>query len=182
VSDRLHDLAEILLGCVCEHMDTLEDHACPCVTYVAPAAPALDREACCGCTTESGLLTVHLGNVYPSDSFPVAAARIDLCRAPFWVAEYAITVARCVPTLDSRGRMPNTDNLAETAAKLSRDRYAVLQALACCLPTRDVARKRKRQVSLAGYRSLGESGGCVGFEQRALVEVDGFCVCPEDES
>jgi len=181
-SDSLHDLAEILLGCVCEHMDTLEDHTCPCVVYVAPAAPALDTEACCNCKTDSGLLTVHLGNVYPSDTFPTQALKIDLCRPTFWIAEYLITVARCVPVLDKRGRMPDPDALAATAAKLSRDRYAVLQALACCLPTREVARKRKRQVSLAGYRSLGETGGCVGFEIRALVEVDGFCICPEDES
>lgn len=182
-----YDVAEAARSCVCDQMDALaaelQDYpGCPCSTFVSAGEPALD---CCEqhhCKGPHGLLTAHVEQVFPSDSFPNATATFLPCKAATWVASLVITAARCAPTMDNHGNPRSSDEMSASALLMAIDQYAIVTALSCCLVEDGVSNKRNRRVQIAGSRPLVTSGGCAAVEIRAFVEAGQVCSCVENTS
>lgn len=178
-----YDVAELVLDCVCEKMDSLKDEdptyaGCPCVTYVSPGEPAFDT-CCQSCDGSAhGQLTVQIEDVFPSDNFPSGGQFAFPCKPASWVVQVKVVVARCVPTIDEQGHIDPAAQ-SEAALLLATDLYAALQAITCCVPAQPVPGKTKRRVSIstAGNTTLIPEGGCGGVEVRAFIEAGPVCGC-----
>lgn len=172
------DVADTALDCVCQMMDDLAatDDAypgCPCTPYVSPGEPPID---CCtdDCT---GMLTVHVEDLFPSEEFPLVATTFEPCKAATWVASIVVTVGRCSPVMDEEGNPAEPDTLTANAAVMGKDSWAVMTALGCCLVQNAPAGRRKRRVQIQGSRPLVADGGCAVIEVRAFVECGPVCNC-----
>lgn len=179
----IYQAAEFILGCVCGRMSEISQDldnysGCPCRAYVSPGSPAFD-DCCDSCSGDEagGQLTVHVEDVFTSDNFPSRTTVIFPCRPASYVGTFVVTVARCVPTMDEKGDPPTPQEMDAASRKIMIDQQAVLDALSCCLPDFPPAGKRKRRASLAGFRVIPESGGCMGFEVRINVDLGAICSC-----
>jgi hypothetical protein len=115
--------------------------------------------------------------MYPSDNFPVVkqVGPWERCTAKFTVVEYAVTILRCAPAQDDRGRPPAMAAL-QTAALLDHlDRWAVRKGITCCLTSTD--KRRVRPWALGEQLAVGGEGMCVGSETRVLVSFPGCLGC-----
>lgn len=181
---RFFDVAELVLECVCERMTVLAGEVegypgCSCLQYVSAGEPAID---CCvhGAECEdSGVLTVHLEDVFASDNFPARTAGFEPCKAASWVAAVVVTASRCAPMMDAEGNPAPAEELTANARLMAIDQYAILTALGCCVVTQGPAAKRVRRVQITGTRALLSDGGCAAIEVRALVDAGVVCCPPE---
>lgn len=178
------DVAELALSCVCAQMDAVAAEVasypgCPCWSYVSAGEAAFDH-CCTDCEGNSGELTVYISDVFPSDNFPTASVA-DPCKAATWVALLVVTASRCAPSPDEQGNPPSPEEQSATAEIVATDLYAILQGLTCCLRSEPVGHKTKRrvQIAAAGNTTITASGGCVGVEVRAYVEIGSVCGCGE---
>lgn len=111
---------------------------------------------------DCGLLAVHVPQIFPSDTFPVVRQAPAACNAPWMVAEYVITILRCVPQPDNQGRPPKCDEIEPAAARDFSDRWAVMRGVQCCLAD-------YRMHVIAGQLAVGEAGACAGSELHVFV-------------
>jgi hypothetical protein len=190
-----HEAAEALLGCVCEALDRLPEEVaglagCPCRVGVVPGQAAADG---CdgGCNVQPGeypgQLTVGVARMYPSD--PVAFPRESgtgqtntpgggvrdnrNCALPQTTAvELVVTLFRCVPT-GVEPCPPTMVELGESAMQLHADMLAAQQGVLCCFNGTDTVSRRGRRYVMGQTVVLGPQGGCIGFELRVVVALDG---------
>ena len=182
----IHEIAENVLGCVCAALvDTAAlvdgQPGCPCRACVVPGPPAWD--GCTDpCSTDSagGQLTVHVGRIFATSSFPTDDRTVQGGRHCVPIAstgvELVVTLLRCAPTMSDRGCPPSCDELAAAARTVHVDATSIYNALLCCLPTTG-RRRRGPQFFLGAQRVLEQAGGCMGVEQRVTVELPN-CGCP----
>lgn len=182
-----YEAADVLLGCVCSRMvelkDLVEDYpGCPCWAYVSPATPAFDSccEDCPG--GEGGQLTVHLEDLFPSESFPTKTPLVFPCAPASYVGVYVVTVARCAPSMDEQGRPPPMEVMDRAARTIMVDQLAVYDAVSCCLPDLPPPGKKRRRAAIQSLRLIGESGGCNAFEVRVAMDLGVVCRCPPEGS
>lgn len=187
-SSAFFDVAQMALDCICTTMQTIETdivgYDCPCRSYVSPGEPAFDN-CCQECgQTNHGQLTVHIQDVFPTDTFPTPSAFIFPCAPAVLVAQLVVTVARCTPSPDEQGNPPSPEDLSANAELLATDLYAAYIGLTCCLTQQAVPGKSKRRVQIAnaGITATPTEGGCAGIELRAYVEVGARCACPPEGS
>ncbi|MEU9033755.1 MULTISPECIES: hypothetical protein [unclassified Streptomyces] len=188
----VHDLAETVLGCVCQALEetaaTVEDQpGCPCRACVVPGPPAWD-----GCNDPCGVdgqgaggqLTVHVARIFATSSFPVDDRVVQggrNCAPPAATGvELVVTLLRCAPVVDDRGCPPSCEELAAAARTVHLDAATIYNALLCCLPTTGT-RRRGPMFFLGAQRVLEQEGGCMGVEQRVTVALPG-CGCPSEET
>jgi hypothetical protein len=154
-----------------------EGYSCPCLQYVSAGEPAVD---CCSvdCTgPSSGMLTVHIETVFPSDNFPVASSGFEPCKAQTWVASLVVTSARCARSTNDQGELVSTDELQAAALLMAIDQYAIVTSLSCCVVNEGVGSKRKRRVQIQESRPQVSEGGCASIQVRAFVEAGTICAC-----
>lgn len=174
------DTAQTALDCICAQMDELREaddtyEGCPCLVYVSAGEPDID---CCeDAQCDSGMLAVHIENVYPSDAFPDRTASFEPCKAQTWVAELVVTVARCAAVMDEQGTPASGEQRTASGRQMAMDKWAVLTALSCCLADDAPPGKRRRRVLIGESRSLRDEGGCAAIEVRAFVETGQVCGC-----
>ncbi|MTE20273.1 hypothetical protein F0L17_14375 [Streptomyces sp. TRM43335] len=184
----IHDLAEAVLGCVCEALDRtameVDDYpGCPtCRVCVVPGQPAWDGcEDPCSGDEVGGQLSVHVARIYPSTSFPVEDQQVRDLREcvppPVTAVELVVTLLRCAPYPSEEGCPPSCEEQAAAARTLHIDAATVFNALLCCLPYTGGGRRGRRFV-LGQQRTIGPEGGCVGIEQRVTVALPGCAPCP----
>jgi hypothetical protein len=143
---------------------------------VVPGA-AIAWDDCCG------QLAVAVSRTYLSDNFPLefAAGPQQLgagspCGPAWLVAELAVQVVRCAPTLDDAGNPPSCIALDTSAQETLADAWLVRRAVTCRLAQlADVDQ-------LVDYRVgaqllLGPEGACVGSQLPVLVCLDNACQC-----
>lgn len=194
----IHEAAEALLNCVCEAVDQLPTEVpglagCPCRRGVVPATPAADAcdEGCANLAPGEwpGQLTVNVVRLYASDTllFPREAGATagqgqagagvrDLrnCAMPQVTAiELAVTMFRCVPGTTEGGCPPAMEDLDATAMQYHADILAVQQGILCCYAGTDTSQRRGRRYVIGQTTTIGPSGGCVGFQTRVVVALDG---------
>lgn len=178
-------IAHQILNCVCAELDRvaaeaadLELPGCPCRVGVVPGGAVAWDNCCDDCSGEDkhqGQLTVSLGRVFPTTRFPLEERTVDICEPATLAATYVVTLLRCMPTMDNRGRPPSSEALARAAQIVSTDALTMQHAIACCV-TRDENGK-KRRVVITGHTPVGPGGGCTGTELTLVVDTKLAC-CP----
>ncbi len=110
---------------------------------------------------DCGLLAVHVPQIFFSETFPNIRLASSNCNSPFVVAEYVVSILRCVPQPDANGNPPDCPKVSAAAHIDFTDRWAVWRGVACCLGSR----LHLVQQQLA----IGEAGACAGSQLHVLV-------------
>lgn len=119
----------ILLDCIAAELKKSDAPVCSISATVGSPTFAL----CCDCGNGEGELRGHLLRTYRADKNTLAdTVPVKPCIPVTWGAQYEITLARCFPTIDERGNLPDTEDLTSAAAKLHADTAAIHRAIHCC--------------------------------------------------
>jgi hypothetical protein len=189
----IHDMAVSLLGCVCAALDAAAatvpgQPGCPdCRACVVPGTVAWDScDSPCGETGGSGgQLTVNVSRIYAStlDAFPAEARIVQGKRGcippPLTAVDLVVTLLRCAPSPNEEGCPPTCEDLTAAGQILHVDMVTVYDALLCCLPGTQPARRLGRLFVMGPQATVGPQGGCVGLEQRVTVALP-CCACPTE--
>jgi len=175
--DDTWDAAERLLTCVHQALAETPDGA-PARHCVVPGALVAWDD----CECDGGQLTVHVVNSVPSRDFPfqVTAPPFDPgCLYPYTVVHLVVTMLRCVPVQDDRGRPPTCAALSAAAHTALSDRWAMQRGAVCCWS--DVDPLVRPKVLLQDHLSVGGDGHCAGSELHVMVGLKNClpCVVPE---
>ena len=127
------EAAERLLDCVCDALSTIDRPVCKC--YQTMGTPVVGR--CCECEDTdvegSGELSIHFRRLFDADpSTLLEVQRVRPCKGGTVAAQYRLVLARCFPTLDEDGELPDPEDLITAAEEQHLDVDAMWQALACC--------------------------------------------------
>lgn len=165
-----YTMAKRLLTCVHEQLAATTAGAPARAMVVTGAEIAWDD---CEC----GQLTVHMLRTYPSDQFPVLkqVGPFDRCEAAYTVAEYVVTILRCVPVQDDTGRAPTPAAMDAAAQVDHEDRWAVRRGVACCFENDDPRRRTKRLIQ--EQLAVGDEGQCAGSELHLFVAFNNCVEC-----
>jgi hypothetical protein len=165
----LYDLADTLLTAAEAALDpTRTGVTVPGYTYVSHDDPVADLEGCCSDTTEGdedvyggGILTVSLGSPDgdPLDFTPPTGQ----CQMST-LANFTVTLLRCVPALDDDGAPPPAE-LNASARRLLVDLWCLTTGL------RDARRQDIwpsgvvcKSFTFTNTRALAPLGGCGGWQ------------------
>lgn len=116
------------------------------VPIAAGTEPAWDE--CCG-----GFLYSQIVNITPGVDSNVPASNIR-CGVHFWIVTAAITIVRCVETVDDGQNIPSEETLDAEGGAILQDAIEIQQALYCTDGIRQIVIGQPQQ----------EQGGCVGFQ------------------
>lgn len=114
----LHDLAADVLEAAVEILNS-ENAGAPDRAYVSHGPPALDCEQ----------ITVHVTNVGEAVTQTVDPLTPGVRKNRVNLTGLMVTVVRCYPTVDERGRPPKVDALNQAAALLNADAWALWNGL-----------------------------------------------------
>lgn len=129
----LAETSERLLACV---GDALAAALRPvCSSYQTVGTPVI--LTCCDCpeTEEeaNGELSIHFRRLFDADPQSlVEVQRVRPCRGGITAAQFRLVIARCFPTVNEKGEVPDTATQEEAALDLQQDTELMWQALACC--------------------------------------------------
>lgn len=133
----IDDTLAALVGCVCSELADAGRPTCECGTTIGIPQIA----TCCECQAGvSGELWGHLVQVYRSDMVNYGQSNVPQrpCAPAEWAAEFTLTLARCFPTIDEQGELPDPEERAAVARTLHADVAAIHRALHCCVDTEPV--------------------------------------------
>lgn len=121
----------------------------------------------CNC---GGVLMVSLPRMYRSEIFPEESeAPVGVsCHAPYEVAEYAVSVARCAPVPQGQDTSVPASDLDTTAGLLAQDMtesMAGLHRYLCGLQRDDTL----DHFMVGPAETVGPEGDCVAFTLRVRV-------------
>lgn len=160
------DTAAALLLCVGEALSEV-DAGAPARSCVVPGTQVAWDQCDCG-----GQLTVHVPQDYPSDTFPNINRRaLPGCAPQLQVVEYVVTILRCAPSPDQRGKPPSCEELEAAFYRDMADRDAVRKGVACCLDA------KRFPFLLQEHNAVGSDGGCVGSQLRVFVRHTACVAC-----
>jgi hypothetical protein len=133
-------------------------------SYVGAGEIAWDD--CCG------TLIVVPDRVYRSQEFPSEDTSEVICFDGFIAIDFAVTLLRCVPVVDDRGRAPEDTALAVAYADLLGDAAVIYNALTGAFP-------EYWERTNPSQTFLGAQGGCIGVETRITIglEQSRFGIC-----
>lgn len=166
---RVYDLAVHLLECVQSQLAT----GAPTRSCVVPGQEVAWDNCCAG--EVGGQLTVNVARVYPSRNFPdIDQGRPSNCVTPYMVVQYNVTILRCSPAQNERGRPPSCGALAENTELTLRDLEQVRLGAACCLLDEDSVTTLLMQPYVwvfGDQTTLGPEGGCAGSQLIIFVGI-----------
>ncbi|MFZ4431559.1 MAG: hypothetical protein ACOYOQ_00030 [Microthrixaceae bacterium] len=137
--------------------------------------PNADWSSCC-----DGLLAVELSEFYYSgDQWPYQGTARPGVLGPMdsdvWTANWAVSIVRCLPSVDEDGRAPTPEQLRLSAHNLMADTRTVFNAISCA---------RSRWFDTIGaaflpgpWRPLNREGGCGGFQFNVYTKLCGLQEC-----
>jgi hypothetical protein len=136
----------------------------------------------CGCLDDSctGQVALAIRSVYNSNKFPQPATQEVWAPCPPRILVYrvAVSVTRCVPTMDDRAQAPACAEELAAAITLENDRTAVRQAINCCLSeARSSTPQYLSTWSMGESVTVGEQGACAGVETEFFIGVNSQCGC-----
>ena len=127
----IDEAAQALVACVCGELEAAGRPACTCSTTVG--TPLVANVCECEAGQAAGELWVNFSTMYPADPQTLRRGTyVYPCRNVATVAEFRVTLARCFPTLDERGQLPEALAQAERAEELHADLESLHRALTCC--------------------------------------------------
>lgn len=119
----------------------------------------IPADDCCG------LLVVTPENVYRYQEFPATFEGAEFCRTGLIAVSLIVTLGRCVPVLDERGRFPSPEKLNEAHRVIMDDAAVIWSRVNGELPE-DWERSGVTQTF------GGPLGGCVIVETRFTIGLD----------
>lgn len=131
MADNLTNTAESLLTCVSEALSA--DLRPVCKAYQTVGTPMI--LTCCECDNEgtNGELSIHFRRLFDADASTLnEIQRVRPCKGGVVAVQFRLVLARCFPTIDERGEIPDADTFQAAAEDLHRDTELVWQSLACC--------------------------------------------------
>lgn len=90
---------------------------------------------CCECENEetNGELSIHFRRLFDADAGTLnEVQRIRPCRGGVTAAQFRLVLARCFPTVNEKGELPDPEVQEDAEVDLQRDAELMWQALACC--------------------------------------------------
>jgi hypothetical protein len=166
IEDPISALVAIAEHCVCSTFTDL----CECCGHSGvPLPPASD---CCECEpSKSGRAYVQVERLYPTGSpFPAQARADTRCGAARMAVEFAVTVYRCVETIDQEGH-PSCDETTTEMYRNIQDMATVRRALLCCMKD-EAYEDSSFQIAILEQVPLNPEGGCGGTSTRAVMTAD----------
>lgn len=121
-----------ILACVCAVLAEEGAPACDCYTTVGDPVETIGL--CCACKEGMGSLRGSLMRIYRGDRTNGADSSVAAkpCASANWVAQFNVTLARCFPTLDTKGNVPSGEKTAAAAEVFHADAAAIMRAIHCC--------------------------------------------------
>lgn len=163
------DVAVLLRDCALNAVDHTGDLNIARVCVV-PGEIAWDD---CQC----GQLAVSMQRQYLSMSFPLEEVNHeDDCGAPWLVASYLISLARCVPIPSVNGVIPDCTALEASALQLDTDMRKLRRGVQCCLDTAFNTHTISAWELGAGEVN-GPQGQCIETTLLVLVGFTNECGC-----
>jgi len=129
----LAETSERLLACV---GDALAAALRPvCTSYQTVGTPVI--LTCCDCEDHgdeaNGELSIHFRRLFDAEAATLnEAQRVRPCKGGVTAAQFRLVLARCFPTVNEKGEIPDVETQEEAALDLQHDSELMWQALACC--------------------------------------------------
>jgi len=166
IEDSVSALVAIAEHCVCTTFTDL----CECCGHSGTSLPPASD--CCECEPgKNGRAYVQVERIFPTASpFPAQARGAAKCGGNRWAVEIAVTIYRCVETVDQDGH-PDCD---ETTAEMYRniqDMATVRRALLCCMKD-EVDDNSSFQIAILEQAPVNPEGGCGGTTTKAVMTAD----------
>ena len=161
MGSRIQEVAETALQAVAEAFTN--DLRPVCDVYQTNGTPVIFT--CCDCDGGSnGELSIHLERVFDADAATLLETqRVRPCKGGVVAAQFQLVLARCYPTIDETGDVPDKDFQTEAAEDQARDVELMWQALAC-----SGLMLRVDDISI----DLGPRAGCAVVSADITVRVD----------
>lgn len=131
MAEGLHATAQTLLDCVCDALSAAERPVCTC--YRTIGTPLIS--SCCECDTDgtSGELSIHFRRMFDADASTLTEIqRVRPCKGGTLAAQFRLVLARCAPVLDEHGKLPDVEDLEESAEGQMTDLGLLWTSLTCC--------------------------------------------------
>lgn len=135
-----------------------------CEVYQTVGTPVIST--CCECDDEgaNGELSIHFTRLFDADPQTLdEVIRTRPCRGGVIAAQYRLVLARCYPTINEHGEVPDPQDRADRAVDQMLDADLIWRSLTCCTDFRI----RVDDVSV----DLGPMGGCSVIFADITVEV-----------
>ncbi|QDP45520.1 hypothetical protein SEA_FUZZBUSTER_36 [Microbacterium phage FuzzBuster] len=142
-------------------LDAVDRKPARIVPIAAGTAPAWDE--CC-----DGLLYSRIVTIAPAPDRTNPTPANIRCGVHLWIVTAAITIVRCVATVDDGGTPPAAETMAEEGEAILSDAIEIQQALYCTDGIRQIVNGQPVQ----------EEGMCVGFEWTFNFAVPVCADCP----
>lgn len=142
----------------------------PSRSWVSHTAPPLD---CCD------VCVVHLDPFQVSDTGPsggpgnLQALHRVAHPGQVLLANYVVTITRCVSTVDDNGKLPTVAVMEADAARLLEDVWVAWNHLRAQARAGTVF-SRCREVDIGGPTPLAPSGACAGWTIPVQAQIDGW--------
>ena len=124
-----------------------------CKVYQSLGTPVIFT--CCECDDEgaNGELSIHFTRLFDADAQTLEEVlRTRPCRGGAIAAQYRLVLARCSPTIDEHGEIPDPQEIADSSVLQMLDSELIWRALSCCTDLQI----RIDDISV----DLGPMGGC----------------------
>ncbi len=136
--------------------------------YVTPGLPVID---CCP------MLAVDVRSLFAEQTAPTGPPPVlghRGVRTPaMWLVALVATVARCTPTVQQEGVLPNADEMEASAREIDEDVWAIWNMLLQLKRAGELFGGACRSMYLDPPTSFN-SGGCAGWFFQIRVPVDGY--------
>lgn len=146
-------------------VDRVAEHLSPQVPRIVHINPGLQVpwDDCCGGQLAGRVLSIRpiVGENSRGTAVP--------CGVMFWEAQLAISVVRCVATVNDQGVAPSTSQMDHDGIQMLLDQVVIQEVVRCDPRVRAIDR----------WAPTVNSGGCGGGEWQFTVRVDTCACAPE---
>lgn len=164
----IQEIAEDLLECARAEVSLTTNGIPPKMRVCVVPGELAIIPGCCD------TLAVNLVGLFPTLEFPQPNPGTNPCVPGLTVAQFRVTLVRCVPTPDSNGKLPTCAQLADSARRWHEDVKALWKGVTCCLL--DLTGEDNDGVS-ANLTILGPQGSCIAAQMDVQISLDDSCLC-----
>lgn len=163
IEDSIAAIIALAQHCICTSFTDL----CECCGHSGTSLPPVSE--CCECEPgKSGRAYIQVERIIPADTR--AQTNRSACGAGRMAVEFAVTIYRCVKTIDSEGH-PDCVTTTEEMFRNINDMAKVREALLCCL-REEADDNAGLQVQIVEQSPVNPEGGCGGTLTRAIASAD----------
>lgn len=164
IDEPIGAIIAIAKHCICTTFTDL----CECCGHSGTALPPASD--CCECEPEkTGRAYIQVERIFPIGKPTLAKASTPSCATRMAV-EFAVTIYRCVETIDG-GDHPSCEVTTEEMYRNIQDMARVREALLCCMRD-EVDDNSGFSIQILEQSPINPDGGCGGTLTRAVASAD----------